>query len=131
MPMLPVKTIYLVDDDEDWRFIIKNAIASSALDVKVVEADNGLALLTILPEHVSHSVILMDINMPVMNGIEALHALNNNSKWASIPVMLMSSAEERSIPFSTKELGVMKFVMKPIHFEEHVELVKELYEYCN
>lgn len=128
--MPPFKTIYLVDNDEDWRFIIKNAIASSALDVKVVEADNGLAFLNILPEHVPHSVILMDINMPIMNGIETLHALKNNPDWASIPVMLMSSADERSIPSSTKELGAFKFVTKPIHFEEHLELVEE-YKYCN
>lgn len=129
--MPPFKTIYLVDDDEDWRFIIKDAIASSALDVKVIEADNGLAFLNILPEYAPHSVILMDINMPIMNGIEALRDLKNNPDWASIPVMLMSSADERRIPFSTKELGVTKFITKPIRFEEHLELVKELYEYCN
>jgi CheY-like chemotaxis protein len=128
--MRPVKTIYLVDDDEDWRFIIKDAIKSSGFDVQVVEADNGLAFLNILPENVSHSAILMDINMPMMNGIEALNALKNNPNWASIPLILMSSAEERSIPFLTKEVGVNKFVTKPIHIQEHIELVEKLYEYC-
>jgi FixJ family two-component response regulator len=62
--MATLRTIYLVDDDEDWRFLIKEAIASVGINAQVVEADNGQAFFNILDHEISNSVLLLDVNMP-------------------------------------------------------------------
>lgn len=128
--MASLKTIYLVDDDEDYRFLIKEAIADAGIDVQVIEADNGQAFFSILSYKISDSVLLLDINMPVMNGIETLSVLKNTPTWSTLPVIMMSSADEKSLPFSPKEAGVTKFITKPALFEDYVHLIKELDTYC-
>jgi CheY-like chemotaxis protein len=73
--------IYLVDDDQDDRMFIREALKSTSDDVNVIEFSNGEQLLDQLENGLIRSepsVILMDINMPRLNGLEALARIRSN-----------------------------------------------------
>lgn len=127
--MNSVRTIYIVDDDEDWRFLVKEAINDVGVPVQVIEADNGRALFEILEHEVNGSILVLDVNMPIMNGLETLEALRNSTHWSSLPIYLVSTSNSYDLALTAQEKGATKFVTKPIHYDEYVKLVKELYSY--
>lgn len=127
--MTSVRTIYIVDDDEDWRFLVKEAINDVGVPVQVIEADNGRALFEILEHEVNGSILVLDVNMPIMNGLETLEALRNSTHWYSLPIYLVSTSNSYDLALTAQEKGATKFVTKPIHYDEYVKLVKELYSY--
>ncbi len=72
------------------------------------------------------AVVLLDIKMPRMNGIEVLREIRASEKFRSLPVvMLTSSREERDI-VESYDLGINAYVVKPVDFQEFIEAVKAL-----
>lgn len=71
------KTIHLADDDEDDRQLMKEAFEEADPDVKVVESENGKELIDNMKssDDLSDSVVVVDMNMPKMNGLEAVAAI--------------------------------------------------------
>lgn len=127
--MAAIKTIYIVDDDEDWRFLVKEAINEVGVPVAVIEADNGQELFKILQDEVSDAIVVLDVNMPIMNGLETLEALRKSSHWSSLPIYLVSSSSSEDLALAAREKDATKFITKPTYFNEYVELVKQLYSY--
>lgn len=127
--MAAIKTIYIVDDDEDWRFLVKEAINEVGVPMDVIEAENGQELLKILQDEVSDAIVVLDVNMPIMNGLETLEALRKSSHWPSLPIYLVSSSNSEDLALAAREKGATKFVTKPTYFNEYVELVKQLCSY--
>lgn len=119
--------IYLVDDDDDCRFLIKEAIQEIGVDVEVLEAENGMALFEILQEQVDDAVLLIDINMPIMNGLETIQAIKKASKWSRLRVFVFSASEDQKLQNLAKQLGASKFYAKPGRFDEYIDLVKDVF----
>ncbi|MCF0051701.1 response regulator [Dyadobacter sp. LJ53] len=129
--MAAIKTIYLVDDDEDWRLLVKEAVNEAGIPVKVIEADNGQSLFKILQREVKNAIVILDVNMPVMNGLETLEALRASSHWGSLPIFLVSTSDSYDLALTAIRKGPTRFVTKPVHFNEFVSLVKELCTSCD
>jgi len=116
-----MKKVLLIDDDEVASFLLKRALQNAHLTDEVHTALNGREALGILNKNFMDSdstpnVIILDLNMPVMNGFEFLEEFRRMeipNKDAIKIVILTSSIDQRDI-FRAKELGVDNFISKPI-----------------
>jgi CheY-like chemotaxis protein len=126
--MKKTNIIYLVDDDEDDRFFIREALESAGLQIQIFEAENGIELLSLIQQKPQSpaSLILMDMNMPKMNGLETITAIRSDPNLSSIPVVMISTSSNVSLIEKAYEAGVNLFIAKPSTFEEFNNLGSEL-----
>lgn len=126
--MSSVKTLYLVDDDQDDRFFIRQAIQEAGAQVEIVEAENGLELLSLIrrEEHSVASLILLDMNMPKMNGLETIAAIRSDPRTASTPIVMISTSSSPALIETAYRAGVDDFVTKPSSFEGFNSLGSQL-----
>lgn len=119
-----MRKIYLVDDDEDDRMLIRQALESMAEETEIVEFTNGQQLLTFLEESCSiePSLILMDMNMPIMNGVEALSALKDRSELRHIPVVLVSTSQSHTTIESAYQQGANAYIVKPYTLDGYLRM---------
>lgn len=124
--------VLLVEDDEVDVMNVKRAFKKNEIDNPILEATNGLEALEILrnPEILPKpKIILLDINMPKMNGIEFLKELRADDKLRSISVFVMTTSNDDSDKFDAYNLNVAGYILKPLSFDNFVTAVKNLKEY--
>jgi CheY-like chemotaxis protein len=129
-PVLPhaymkeTKVIYLADDDQDDRYFLRQAIKAANAATEIIEVENGLELLSLfkLPVNTPASLILMDMNMPKMNGLETITALREELGINNIPVVMISTSSNTALIEKAYEAGANSFITKPSTFEEFNEL---------
>lgn len=122
-----MKTIYLADDDEDDRMLIRLAVEQVIHPVRIVELDSGDQLVKrIVNQGLSDdpAMIIMDMNMPRMNGLETLRILKLNELCCHIPVVILSSTSNRDLVRDAYERGVNAFLEKPVHEADFVKLAQ-------
>lgn len=128
------KRILLAEDNENDVELTLAALGEHRLDAEVAVARDGALALDFLARRGDFrnraagnpAVVLLDIKMPRLDGIDVLRAMKDDPALRSIPVvMLTSSREERDIVRSY-ELGASAYVVKPVAFPEFVEAVKTL-----
>jgi DNA-binding NarL/FixJ family response regulator len=120
----PIKVL-IADDHVLYRAGVKTAL-SSKNDVKVIaEADNGMHLLTML-KMVQPDVILLDIQMPIMDGITALPEIKKN--WPDIKVIMLTMLEDHSMITKLMELGANSYLSKTSDIEVIYEAIKTCFE---
>ena len=104
-----MKTVFIVDDS-DTNLIIAERTLEKQYDVMTMpSAEMMFSLL----EKIRPDLILLDIHMPMMNGIEALSQLKNNNSYAGIPVILLTSLHDAAVEAHGFELGALDFINKP------------------
>ncbi len=125
---IPVEVLLIEDNNEDAELTIR-VLKKHNLANNLVHLQDGEAALDFLFAEGSHNVprlILLDLKMPKVDGIEVLRKIKTDEQRKMIPVvMLTSSKEERDIIESYK-LGVNAYVVKPVEFEKFVEAVAQL-----
>lgn len=118
--------LYIDDDAEDVELFceaIKN-IHPSYLCLVAHNAKDGLHILeTLIPD-----VIFLDINMPVMNGKDALQVIKSTSHLASVPVCMLSTTTNPSEIKKCKELGASECFVKPNSFSELCGILKNYFK---
>ena len=102
----------VVDNDRISRAVIKRLL--SHLNVDVVEADNGLSALQQL-ELVDPDFLVLDIEMPVLSGLEALSAIRQSPQRADMPVICVSASSSKENVTRMLGLGVVDYMLKPIN----------------
>ncbi len=109
--------IMTVDDSRIIRTIIKGIIAT--LGYETVEADCGAAALKLLGQtDADVSLILLDWNMPGMNGLEVLQAIKADENLKDIPVMMVTTEAEKSNIVKAIQNGAANYLTKPFQQEE-------------
>jgi two-component system chemotaxis response regulator CheY len=109
------KDLLIVDDSIPVRKILMNALAYLKLPVdKILEAGDGTEALTLL-EAYPVGLVLTDINMPNMNGIELLRAVRASPQWHDIPVVVISAEGGEGSVQDAIELGANSFILKPFN----------------
>lgn len=88
----PTPTILLAEDEETYRKVLKNAMEVAGF--RVLEAGNGLEVLEIL-RHTLPDLMLVDILMPLKDGLSVLHDLKNDPAFAKIPVIMLTNVQEQ------------------------------------
>ncbi|TDE10485.1 response regulator [Dyadobacter psychrotolerans] len=122
------KTIYLADDDADDRFLIKEAMTQVNPDVNFVEAENGAELLDQIedPEIPDPSLIMLDMNMPVMNGLETIEAIRINPELDEVPAVMISTSNDPVLAGRAIKSGINKYFIKPNTFKGLIEIVQKV-----
>jgi len=94
----------------------------------IIHAQNGQEALTLLEEHFDSDIILLDIHMPVMNGLEFLEQKRNIPKIASIPVIIISTAGDEENTISGLSLGAKAYIAKPFQATHLISIINEIIE---
>jgi len=115
--------ILFVEDEEELCKIIGDTL--SKLQANFETANNGAVALEKLKEKNDYDLVVTDINMPVMNGLELIAAIREELK-CDIPVVIMSAHTEPEYIKSAEALGVTNYLLKPFDFIKFINLVNEL-----
>ena len=121
--------IYMADDDADDRHFIRKAFQAVDPSVTIVEAEDGGDLLTMLTEKpvpMLVHLILLDMNMPKLNGMETLLALKADPALRHIPAVMMSTSAEPNLVMEAYENGISGYIKKPSSFHELGQIAQAL-----
>ena len=110
--------ILVIDDSGIMRKMIRRTIAMSGLDIaEVFEASNGIEGLAELARR-SVAVVLLDINMPVMNGVQFLQRIRDDESLRDVPIVIASTEGSETRIEELKRLGAQGYIRKPFHPEQ-------------
>ena len=110
------KVIYLADDDEDDRMFMRRALRESGCQAAIVETENGQELLQLLHQRKDDDdikLIILDMNMPIMNGLEALQAIRADQAYQYIPAVIVSTSAEPELIREAYRSGINAYIKKP------------------
>jgi CheY-like chemotaxis protein len=116
-------TVLVVDDDNFQQTIVAKIL--EPLNYRVLYAESGLAALEIL-RNVRPDLVLMDLMMPDVNGIETTRRLKAMPAFANLPVMMMTGKSEGDIVIESLQAGVIDFVVKPVERETLIGKVAQI-----
>ena len=123
---MPPLHILFVDDDSDESYLFNEALEHSGLHMNLSRANNGNHLISLLQNEAPPDMIIMDINMPYKDGVEALTEIRNSSTFKDIPVIIYSTTKNEKSIDDCYEKGADLFVVKPNNFDGMVRVVKQL-----
>lgn len=131
---MQIRKILLADDDPDDRAIVQDAMELlGAIDVMVF-ANNGEQLLDLLKQNFSATscpcLIVLDLNMPKMNGTQTLTALKKDENFKHIPVIIYSTSINPAEKEKCLSLGAHSFITKPVSFNESRETAQTFLRFC-
>lgn len=123
-----INTLLLVDDDQDDRFLFKEALAEADNSVEFTEAANGAdALEKLMSGKVSlPDLIFLDVNMPRMNGLDCLKYLKENIRFKDVPVVMYSTAASDDYQKKCINHGAKLFIEKPSDFWQLCDKLKNV-----
>lgn len=132
--MIDVKKILLVEDNPQDVELTIEAFKHFNLANQVVNVHDGVEAMEYLHYEGAYktrpkgnpAVILLDIKMPRMDGIEVLEAIRKDDKLKTIPVVMLTSSREDPDLKRCYELGTNAYVVKPVNFNEFMEAVKQI-----
>jgi CheY-like chemotaxis protein len=119
--------VYLVDDDRDDLELVHEALASNSFYGPVDDVYNGLELLQRLSEVNSRpDLIVMDLNMPLLDGFQALHRIKSNPRLNRIPVIIFTASTSKDDEQRCLALGCDSYFVKPNNLEDYDRLVEAI-----
>ena len=130
--------IHMCDDDPDDQLLVSDALEEARLGNDIDFTNNGKELMQYLNREgqFSHLVdqplpglILLDLNMPVMDGREVLSKIKQHEKFRSIPIIVLTTSKAEADIARTYDMGVNSFIMKPVSFDSLVDMVKSVTDY--
>lgn len=117
--------ILIVEDSGTMRGLLVQALEDLDPDAKIDEAHNGFEALRMLPRE-RYDLILTDINMPDINGLELVSFVKGNPSYQSIPLVIVSTEGSDRDRAKGLELGADGYLVKPFEREELQRLVSDL-----
>lgn len=136
MPNKALATIVIADDDSDDRMMIEDAFDENRLANPRVYVEDGEQLLDYLKGNRDEgksvknpALILLDLNMPRLDGRGVLARLKADPELRRIPVVVLTTSKLEEDILRTYDLGVSSFITKPVSFEALVDVVKTLNHY--
>ena len=106
-----MKKVLVVDDSPTVRQQVVRALLDSGLEV--VEAGDGIEGISLLESDADIAMVILDINMPRMNGLEMLDKIKLGHRGANLPVVMLTSEGQRSMIERAKQAGAKGWIVKP------------------
>ena len=127
------KPILLVEDDSVDAMTVKRAMRDLKVEHSVVHSVNGEEAMKYLtsPDTEKPFVILLDLNMPKMNGIEFLKVMKTYPEIKTIPVIVLTTSKEQRDILDSFELGASGYMVKPVDYSKFVEILRRIFIYWN
>lgn len=130
-------TILIANDDEDTRFLVQEALREVRLAIRSEFVENGEQVLDYLYRRGEYAgsnwdrpdLILLDLNMPRLDGREALTLIRSDPDLQQIPVVILTTSHRSGDILLCYRLGANSFISKPVTFEGLVEVMKTLCQY--
>ena len=133
-PIEPLE-ILLVEDNEDDIILIEEAFAGARMMNVINNVRDGEAALAYLRREgpyknaVRPGLILLDINMPKMNGFEVLEAIKANPQLQPLPVIILTTSEREEDVVRSYVYGACSYIRKPVSLEQFIDVVKQFEVY--
>ncbi len=130
--------ILIAEDDAEDRMLVKDAFKESRLSNEIRFVEDGEQLLEYLNnkgvfedkvKYPAPGLILLDLNMPKMDGREALIEIKKDPGLRIIPIVVLTTSQDDEDILSCYDLGVSSFITKPVTFDSLVEIMKVLGKY--
>lgn len=120
-----MQRILIVEDSPTMRSLLASSLEDLDTPVKIVEAQSGFEALRFLPRE-SFDLVVTDINMPDINGLELVSFIKNNGKYASIPLVIVSTEGSDRDRDKGLRLGADAYLVKPFDPEALRQVVTDL-----
>ena len=122
--------ILLIEDDAIEVMKFNRVLSTLNVKHKIVEANNGEEALTILKvKEVIPDIIVLDLNMPKINGIEFLKILKADDYLKYIPSVILTTSNNRKDILECYKIGIAGYILKPLKYDDYVDKIKRLIEY--
>lgn len=126
--------ILLAEDDEGHAYLVQQNLQDAGLSNKVVHVPDGQAALDFIHCTGAYSgreaggplLLLLDINMPRVDGVEVLRRLKGNPQTSELPVIMLTTTDDPREVKRCYELGCASYVTKPVDYDRFVEAVRRL-----
>jgi CheY-like chemotaxis protein len=137
-PVAKTNIILMADDDDDDRLLTRDAVAEAGLEGDLLFVENGEELLDYLCRRGRYQqptssprpgLILLDLNMPLKDGREALREIRADPELRRIPVVVLTTSKADTDIGAIYDLGANSFISKPFQFEALVNVMRSLSQY--
>ena len=129
------KIILLVEDDPDDEALAKRALKKNNIKNEMVVAHDGIEALDYLFGRGAYAgrdlneipqVILLDLKLPKMNGLEVLREIRADERTKLLPVVILTTSKEQQDVINSYSLGANSYIRKPVDFIQFAEAVRQL-----
>lgn len=125
--MKEMRSVLLVEDDIVDQMTVKRAFKELKITNRLDIAGNGLEALDLLRGSSDlPCIILLDLNMPKMNGIEFLRELRKDEKLRGLTVVVLTTSKEDTDKIESFRLNVAGYILKPVDYEQFVKTVSTI-----
>jgi CheY-like chemotaxis protein len=122
--------ILLVEDDSVDVMVVARALQDLGVTNKLVHKANGEEALEYLRTETKPCVILLDLNMPVMNGLEFLKVVKEDEVLKRIPVVVLTTSNQEKDVSESFKLGAAEYIVKCVDYKEFLERISVIELYC-
>ena len=121
----------LIEDDIVDALTVERALGDIHINNKLIHVQNGEEALNYLTDHNEEkpSIILLDLNMPGMNGLEFLEERFKSPELRAIPLVVLTTSKDESDIKASFSYGIAGYMVKPVDYKEFVDLMKVIKEY--
>ena len=125
------KPILLIEDDQVDMMSVTRALKQIHVTNPVVHRENGEDALNYLEDETNDKpcIILLDLNMPIMNGIEFLQAAKDDEELRRVPVVVLTTSDEQQDKLNSFNLGVAGYMAKPVDYQQFVKVMRSIDAY--
>ena len=129
------RVILLVEDNPDDELLALRALKKNNFGNRIIVARDGVEALDYFFNNdlanerdgrIMPSLVLLDLNLPRVNGLEVLRQLRSDERTRNLAVVVLTTSDEDKDVVSSYNLGANSFVRKPVEFGEFIEAVKQL-----
>ncbi len=133
------KKILLIEDDPDHAELIIDVLRTENVKKEIILLKDGLEALDYLQKididgndeiRSQIDLVILDLNLPKVKGMDVLKFLKNNSRYSSIPVVILSTSADHDTIETAYKNGVNSYITKPISYGGFVETIRTLSIYC-
>jgi two-component system chemotaxis response regulator CheY len=118
-----IKSILIVEDSSTTRALLR-AVIEEMGDFSIVEASSGFEALKLLPTR-EFNLVITDVNMPDINGLELINFIKNNERYNRIPLIIVSTERSEEDKKRGIALGAMAYITKPFKAQELQETIHQ------
>lgn len=121
--------ILIAEDNEDHFILTRDALHEAGLSDNIRWVADGEALMDYLLQAPAPQLILLDLNMPRMDGRQALKEIRAHPRLRQIPIVVLTTSKAPNDVLRSYELGANSFIKKPLTYDEMVHCMKTLKRY--